>query len=323
MKLAINISAALCSVSWKQSSYWVKQYLIHVQGATYFVVWTVHKTKELSVENLGGWPLQRQYAHVVVKCTCCTSYQSSFICLCQATYQKRFTLCSQASSSTWIISGFPGSCHGKPYPQPSISTLSLDMDQPLTYAAQTNVSGGSGSYKFSYPPTCARGKVISSSVCSSSLSVCLSVCLSVWHLWVPQKRRCMVFNSPGRPVDTMARDGYGVSLGDLCQLCMWCYKQIIYGGVILQIVADCIVPGTLSYLSCMAPIWLSPACHVWWWPKLLPSMLGSRCRDGALPIRWDLCFHASSLLCLRTFWHTIPTSFCKTQFALSLILYLM
>ena len=145
--------------------------------------------------------MQRQYAHVVVKRSCCTSYQSSFICLCQATYQKRFTLCSQASSSTWIISGFPGSCHGKPYPQPSISTLSLDMDQPLTYAAQTNVSGGSGSYKFSYPPTCARGKVISGSVCSSSLSVCLSVCLSdtcgchkregVWclivqgDLWIP------------------------------------------------------------------------------------------------------------------------------------------
>ena len=63
-----------------------------------------------------------------------------------------------------------------------------------------------------------------------------------------------VFNSPGRPVGTTARDGYGVSLGDLCQLRMWCNKQVIYGGVILQFVADCIVPGTLSCLSCMAPI---------------------------------------------------------------------
>ena len=57
MKLAINISAALC-VLWAENSLATgsgKQYLI--QGATHFVVWTVHKTKELSIENLGGWHL--------------------------------------------------------------------------------------------------------------------------------------------------------------------------------------------------------------------------------------------------------------------------
>ena len=31
-------------------------------------------------------------------------------------------------------------------------------------------------------------------------------------------------------------------------------------------------------------------------------------RDGALPVR-DLCFHASSLPCLHTFWRAILTSF--------------
>ena len=31
-------------------------------------------------------------------------------------------------------------------------------------------------------------------------------------------------------------------------------------------------------------------------------------RDGAL-YYVDLCFHASSLHCLHTFWHAIPTSF--------------
>jgi len=37
-------------------------------------------------------------------------------------------------------------------------------------------------------------------------------------------------------------------------------------------------------------------------------VVGKRCRDGAC-LYVDLCFHASSLPCLHTFWHAIPTSF--------------
>ena len=46
-----------------------------------------------------------------------------------------------------------------------------------------------------------------------------------------------------------------------------------------------------------------------------------RCRDGALPVYIDLCFHASSLPCLHTFWHAIPTSFYIFNVFIFLFLY--
>ena len=46
-----------------------------------------------------------------------------------------------------------------------------------------------------------------------------------------------------------------------------------------------------------------------------------RCRDGALPVYVDLCFHASSLPCLHTFWHAIPTSFYIFNVFIFLFLY--
>ena len=45
-------------------------------------------------------------------------------------------------------------------------------------------------------------------------------------------------------------------------------------------------------------------CHV------LSNCSVKRCRDGALPICWPLHFmHHPYLVCIHTFWHTIPTPF--------------
>ena len=49
-----------------------------------------------------------------------------------------------------------------------------------------------------------------------------------------------------------------------------CYKYYIS-----SFVADCIVLANNNVMSVLVPIWLSLAsCHVWWWAKLLLSMLG-------------------------------------------------